>query len=55
MTVVIESLKPREDTDVVTGNLPLQYFSAKLGGILSLVHYQKYMKFSPLIKRCLVR
>lgn len=43
---------PREDTDVVIDNLLLQYFSAELRGILSLVHYQKYMKFSPLIKRC---
>lgn len=43
---------PREDTDVVVDNLLLQYFSAELRRILSLLHYQKYMKFSPLIKRC---
>lgn len=46
------SLKPNEDTDAVTDNLFLQYFSARLRGILLLVHHQKYMKDSPLIKRC---
>lgn len=44
------ALKPREDIDVVTDNLLLQCFSAKLGVVLSLVLHQTYIKAWPLLR-----